>query len=289
MNKSQKDNLRPFVAFLENTWKSILSLVYICAFSKVKVARESRKHYKLKANESCTILGNGPSLKSALANNEVLLDGCDLMCVNMFCQSEYFQILKPRFYFLGDPVYFYPRNERHEQLIETLIEAFKHVDWEMYLELGQNKTKGSKLIDTLDNPNIHIVRENGTTVDGFKWFRHWMYRKGMGMPRGQNILNGVVCTAINMKYKNVYLYGADHTWTRDLFVDENNVTCYGDRHLYNTNVSVIKHELDFGSLLIAFGKMFLSHKQCAEYAKASGVQIYNCTKDTFIDAYERKK
>ena len=35
-------------------------------------------------------------------------------------------------------------------------------------------------------------------------------------------------------------------------------------------------------------KMFKAHYLLEEYSKSEGVKIWNCSSDTFLDAYERK-
>ena len=92
-----------------------------------------------------------------------------------------------------------------------------------------------------------------------------------------------------MRYENIYLYGADHTWTRDLFVNEDNVVCYGDRHVYKKDLTIIKKDGSFANLLDAFSNMFKSHYKIEEYSKIENVKIWNCSSDTFLDAYERLK
>ena len=131
------------------------------------------------------------------------------------------------------------------------------------------------------------IRER--TAECVMSFVHWAYRHLLGMPRCQTVVNFALCAAINMGYENIYLYGADHTWTRDLFVDDDNVVCYGDRHVYNKNLTVIKKEGNFAQLLDAFSKMFKSHYLIEDYSKSVDVKIWNCAGDTFLDAYERLK
>ena len=109
------------------------------------------------------------------------------------------------------------------------------------------------------------------------------------MPRCQTVVNFAIGFAINMGYENVYLYGADHTWTRDLFVDDNNVVCYGDRHVYNKNLTVVKKRDTFAHLLSQFAMMFEAHYQLEDFSKTQGVKIWNCSSDSFLDAYERMK
>lgn len=271
-----------------NTVTSISSLLRVCVLSKLSIASKEKKYLIHKGSKDCCILANGPSLKDALEHGKVNLDGNDVFVVNMFVQSPEFWTIKPRFYYLVDGAFFSPKTERHNQLIQTLKDAFNKVDWEMYLCISSGCVNGG-LLNELHNDHIKVLRWNTTTFEGFRWLRHFMFRHNMAMPRCQTVTNFALATAINMKYDNVYLYGADHGWTKDLRVDDDNVVCYGDRHVYNTNLTVIKLKQDIATLLRQYAMMFESHHIINDFAKSMGVKIWNCTKGSFVDAYTRLK
>ena len=291
MDKSKKRILQSVYnglsSFFSNTGKTLSSLMRMCLLSSIPVAIKSKKYCNLKGTENCCVLGNGPSLKDDLDNRIVRYEGNDVFCVNMFCSSEFFRIIKPRFYFLIDGSYFSPTTERNKALVRELIKAFQEVDWEMFLMISTLSVSGGELLNSLNNDNIKLIKLNSTEVNGFKGFRRFFYRKRMGMPRCQTVVNFALCAAVNMDYKNIYLYGADHTWTRDLFVDKDNVVCYGDRHVYNKNLAIVKKNNNFAYLLGQFAKMFQAHYLIEDYSKSQGVKIWNCSSDTFLDAYER--
>lgn len=291
MNKQLRDGLNGLASgtagFLGNLGKSCSSLLRMCVLSSPRVASQSKKYKNLKDSKNCCVLGNGPSLKADFEAGRVFTEGNDLLCVNMFCSSPLFQQLKPRFYFLVDGAYFAPDDDRNRKLVEELKNDFAKVNWEMFLVISSSAVSGGELLGTLTNPNIKVLRMNSTNVDGFRGFRHWIYKHRMGMPRCQTVVNFALCTAIDMGYDNIYLYGADHTWTRDLFVDDDNVVCYGDRHVYNTDLTVIKHERTMTEILRDFANMFEAHVMIRQYADSVGVKIINKTTGSFVDAYER--
>lgn len=291
MNKGLKQLLKSisektglFFLNLKNTFTSILRM---CVLSSLKVARQSKKCEQLKKTKSCCVLGNGPSLKDDLESGRVRSEGNDVMCVNMFCWDPSFRVVKPRFYFLLDGVYFNPP-ERHKERVDNLIASLNNVDWEMYLMISSGTVSGSKLLRSIKNDHIKVIRINSTSVGGFAGFRHWIYRHRLGMPHCQSVINFAICEAINMHYENIYVYGVDHTWTRDLYVDENNVVYDGVRHVYDKNLSRVKKDFNFAVALSNFEKMFRAHYMLEDYSESVGVKIWNCTSDTFLDAYERK-
>lgn len=293
MNKSFKEGLSNAVtgvsSFFNKFAQTFVSLLRISVLSSIKVAQQSKHYTELKLHKSCCVLGTGPSLKDDFENERVITEGVDIMCVNLFCTSSLFKTIKPRFYFLLDGALFAPKTERHKQMIEIIISAFNEVDWEMFLVVSSSAITGGELLKGLNNNYIKVLQLNSAEFSGFRVIRHWVYRKGIGMPRCQTVVNFAICAAINIKYENVYLYGADHTWTRDLFVDNDNVVCYGDRHVYNKELTVIKKKENFAELLKCFAMMFDAHYLIEDFSKSQGVTIYNCSSDTFLDAYERKK
>lgn len=292
MNNNLKDSINKIsnvVGYIVSSLvKSFVSLLRMLLLSSPQVAFQSKKYKKYKNSETCCVLGNGPSLKEALNNKEVQLDDSDVFAVNMFCSSDCFTIIKPQFYFLVDSAYFSPKDERNEKLVDVLIEKFNMVDWHMYLVISSSSAKG-RLLQNLHNSNIEVIKMNSTTIEGFRFLNHFLFRKRMGMPRCQTVVNFALMTGIDMGYKTILLYGADHTWTRDLFVDDDNVVCYGDRHVYNTGLTVIKKDGTIANLLRQFAMMFESHHDISEFAKSVGCTILNCTKGSFVDAYQRKK
>lgn len=293
MNGKNKDILNKYMIglqlFIKNLALSLVSCLRVCVLSSIRTARESKSYSELKSGTTCCILGNGPSLKDDFESGRVRTEGNDVFCVNMFCNSPLFKIIKPRFYFIIDNAYFAPHDERCQKLVDDLIISLNQVDWDINLIVSSSSFKGSRLLNSIVNKHIKVLRMNSTTVEGFKGFRHWLYRKRLGMPRCQTVVNFALCMAIDMGYKDVYLYGADHTWTRDLFVNEDNVVCYGDRHVYNKNITVIKKDGSFANLLVQFAQMFEAHYMLEEYSVAQHVKIWNCSSDSYLDAYERLK
>ncbi len=292
MNAKIKDCIRDFTIcverFILNTSTSFVSILRMSLLSTISTAKNAKRYRSFKNHTQCTILANGPSLKEALDNNEVYLENVDIFCVNMFCKSEYFNKIKPRFYFLVDGAMFTePKTERIKNIHRDLITSLNLVDWQMFLCISSSSVNGGVLKE-INNPNIRIIRWNTTTFEGYRWLKHWIFRIGMGMPRCQTVTNFALMTAIQMKYKQVFLYGADHSWTKDLFVNDNNVVCYGDRHVYKTNIEIIKKEGSLARLLHSFANMFQTHIEINEYALEESCEIINCTKGSFVDAYKRK-
>lgn len=273
--------------FISELVSSLVSLLRICILSSIKVAIRSKKYEDLKDSDTCIVLGNGPSLKHVLDNGDINKADGDMMCVNMFCKSNYFSILRPKFYMLCDGGYFHPTSERVTRLVEELIAALNSVDWKLYLIIPPRESSNCYLLSSIHNNNITVLRMNHTEVSGFKCFRHFMYKTRIGMPRCQTVVNYALVTAINMKYHTILLYGADHSWSKDTWVGDDNRVYTGDPHLYanNTNVVCLKHGISEEFLYIS--QVFSTHRIIREYADYRKVRIINKTKGSFIDAYDR--
>lgn len=294
MNK----NIRNFVKgiarnseiFFSGLVGSVTSFLRIIVLSKCRTSLETRHYSNLKEHKSCIILANGPSLKKALDSGDVIYQDRDVFCLNLFASSDYFWKLKPRFYFLSDNAFFEDlEEERIQNQLNTLKDAFSKIDWDMYLCIPSGCANGG-VLKFVSNPRVKIIRWNTTSTNGFRWFTRLMYDLFLGMPRCTNISNFAIMSSILMKYNNVYLYGLDHSMFVGKFVDEDNVLCYTDSHVYDTRKTILKlPDEDIASSLSNDVSCFRSHQEINSYAMQRGCDIINCTRGSFVDAYKRKK
>ena len=154
--------------------------------------------------------------------------------------------------------------------------------------------KQQKLFSVELNPHVEIIPFHTVEYNGLNCFRHFFYKKGLSMPKAQNVLVPSIFNAINMGYKEICLYGVDHSWTRTLCVNNQNLVCAIDSHFYDTTEKKMEPYLKrpgesfmLHELLRAFANMFESYQILRNYADYMGCRIINYTKDSFIDAFER--
>ena len=291
MNNTVKHCIRKasesFSRFFMATAQTLVSVLRMCVLTSLKTARKARKYEKLKQTPFCYVLGNGPSLKEVLNEGEIKCGDGDMICVNMFCSSEYFKRLKPKFYLLCDGQYFNPTNDRTIKQVHDLIDSLNSVDWPLYLVIPPSISSSCLLLASIDNPKVSILRNNCTEVNGFQCFCHLVYSHRLGMPRCQTVINYALMTAINMKYEQVFLFGAEHSWSRDMWVGDDNRLYTGDPHLYKNEKDVIALNHDIASECRDLARVFETHKQIKQYSDVQGVKIINKTKGSFIDAYDR--
>lgn len=251
----------------------------------------SLKNFKTnKTNKTLYILGNGKSLNNSnLKENEHV----DFLVVNRHVLSENYKEIKPRYYVLADPHFF-----QHSEGLSILKRINDETLWEMTIYLPYNKNTRYTLVSKyINNRNISIVYYNLNSFRGFRCILHFLYTKQLSMPIVQNVLVASIMIGILLKYKTIELFGVEHTWTRYLYVDENNVVYLDNPHFFDKEkekakpLKEIQHtdEYPFYLILENYSRMFKSYWEINEWIKCKkmDVKIINKTPGSFIDAFEK--
>ncbi len=287
---------------LEKTYKHFYQFLVNCVntcLSVLKVIFRSKFNVQLpKTNEEiCIVLGNGPSVNDYLKNQAAFIQKHPLLCVNAFSHTDEYTRLKPSYYVMLDPVLWSDVNEFGKKTIDAIVQK---TSWKLQLLLPQQARKAT-LIRELEkqNANVQIHFYNYTFFEGSSSVAHWFYKHNLAMPQSQNVLVAALFICINIRFKEIYITGADHTWLEQMHVNNDNQLCLKDIHFYEkeqqvsyrpfytdlTKTSTFKmHEI-----LATFGKMFYGYWQIQKYAFTRGTAIYNASETSFIDAFPRKK
>ncbi len=266
------------------TGETIASLIKVALMSKGVRYSESAKTRPL------AILGNGPSLTATLEENPDWLQTSDKMAVNFAANAPQFIGIRPQHYVLADPHFFL--GEETDQNVARLWENILAVTWKMTLHIPARFASKANWI-TASNGLISVKTFNLTPAEGFECVTHRLYRDGMAMPRPRNVLIPSIMIGMREGYKKIYLAGADHSWSRTLWVDEKNRVISVQPHFYKDN----EKELDrvaqeyegyhLHDILQSLTIAFRSYHQIAAYAAKEGVEIINATPGSFIDAFPR--
>lgn len=282
--------LKSCYKLLSDLVATIVSLLSVLFFSRYKRENLSKCGQFIKDKERILILGNGPTLGSCIERESEHFKSCPLMVVNNFFNSTLLTSLKPHYYIFCDPAYYRKDVDNYDyNEIEAFVKFLNEVDWDLNIIMPV-EFYNSFAYKRIHNHNLHYFYINLTPVSGFASVSHLFYKRNLGMPLAQNILNAAIFSAINMGFKNIELYGADHSWTKDVRVNKNNETCMRDGHFYDEEDNLrVMPGFDMTSLLSAFSKAFNSHKLLQRYAVSRGVNIINCTPGSFVDAYKRKE
>ena len=119
------------------------------------------------------------------------------------------------------------------------------------------------------------------------------------MPEDGTIANVAIYVALIEGYKEIELYGADHSMFLELAVNDQNELCSLDSHFYEDGkpkMHVLKNctttedkIFKVHEFLYIVYVMFNSHHLLRQFADYLGAKVLNCTPGSMIDSYERKK
>lgn len=234
------------------------------------------------------VMGNGPSLRQVVDNDMPALMESDCMAVNFAANTPEFFEVKPRYYTIADP-HFY--NATDDANVSRMLSALKRVDWPMILFVPGEAGRIERMIG---DGCVKVVRYNAVGVEGWRWLSHFAFDRKLGMPRPRNVLIPSIMLGVWLGYHDIYLVGADHSWTMNLSVDENNRVITNLPHYYADN----SHELErikavyagvpLHSLFLSYHVAFKAYHEIAGWARSRGIHIYNATPGSFIDAFDRR-
>lgn len=289
---------------LEHTYKNLLKFADLCFntfISVLKILFRSKFGLRITpaGKSACSILGNGPSLNISLQEDLNFIMNTEILCVNNFIQSEYFDLLKPANYVLLDGYYFIYNDTTHNREdIRKSFEKFKTVSWPINIHVPYHNAKNSFFVQKLEeaNKNIKFCYFNYVITKGFKGFRNYIFSKGWGMLQCENVLATCLYLAINKNFSKVYLFGADHSWHQQFSLDDNRIMVT-DSHFYDKTPTkptlvhdrILDRKVTMADYFLSFHKAFKSYQIIKSYADYKNVQIFNASAKSFIDSFERIK
>ncbi len=287
MNKSR------FQILLEDTFESLLSVVKMCVLSTFRVRLPARVH------DECVILGNGPSLTASIQDHKDFIRDKELVCVNYFAQTDLYTELKPKNYIVNAPELWRDDVDHHylekgEKLFETIL---ARTVWETNLFIPISAKKFGRWKKKIkQNSLINIVYFNTTPIAGFSKFVFFMMKRNMGLPRPHNVLIPGIAVACNMGFQKIYLFGVDHSWLENIWVNDQNEVLLTQKHFYDKETATGKPMNNMGKgkrrlheVLQKFAYTFRGYFVLQEYSQSLGIEIINMTPDSYIDAFPRCK
>ncbi len=275
-----------FCVKIVNTIVSLLSVLLFSSFSTRAKLKKNRS--EIKKNTECIILGNGPSVTGFLESikNEVIQK--DLFVLNFFGRTSHFKIIQPSYYLLIDPDLFSDNiRESIKNQSKDLVVELNQVSWKMILFVPA-RYKNSGIINLITNPNLLITPFNTTPISGFTSIEYFIFKKCLGMPVPESVIIASIFLAIYFQYEICHLYGVEHSWLKDLKINEKNQVTVGLEHFYkDSNLTDEKRVLS--EFLLSQVRLFKSHMKLQNYSRHLGIKILNHTTGSYIDAYERVK
>jgi hypothetical protein len=296
MNRKRIEKLvRASLAFTKKLFQTIL------AVAKVVFLADKTIKFPPASKRPAVLMGNGPSLKETFEKYPSFFEGKEVFAVNHSPNSPYFFQVKPSTYVWFDAtLWMYDPTKHTYAAFEETFKRLREVDWPMKFFAPTDARKSPHVQNLVkDNPNIQMVFMNNVVVNGFDWFRFWIYNLLWGNPSFRNVLHSCVFIALVQGYKEIYLVGVDHNFHQLLYVDEQNDLWIVHHHFYDTSVdtayrSRIKSEMfdfqqDMSSALTSQGESFAWYKNMLPYMRKRKAQIFNSTERSFVDAYPRVK
>jgi hypothetical protein len=246
------------------------------------------------------ILANGPSLNGLLKKIEATPDlykKVDYFVVNDFACDSRFELIKPQYYVLSDPLFFLDTiyAERGHKTDEAIADK---VYWPMVLFIPYKYRNSIYLNSIRQNKNVKIVHFHSIHYAGLDRWTNWFYKRGLGNGEYGTVALNQIYSALMLGYKQIELYGVDHTFFSNIVVNENNVLCTKSEHFFSQETELKPMRLHYyndnpnrtytmAEFLSEKAEIFRGHMVMNSFAKSLGAIIINKTSNSMIDAYPR--
>ncbi len=263
--------------------------------SIVKIALQSRPvsapARAAKPGNSVVVLGNGPSLNKTIAEFGDRLREMPSIAVNFMANAPQFKDLKPDYYVMADPHFF---NGLENENVKNLWHELSAVEWPMTLCVPARYLSVARKLTGDKNRNLRMATFNFIGAEGFAFIEKAAYDRRVAMPRPRNVLIPAIMCGIYAGYNEIYVTGADHSWMETLRVNDNNNVVSVQPHFYADSKAELKRsETEYKGyrlhdILQSFYIAFRSYHTLRRYADRKGINIYNSTPGSYIDAFQRK-
>lgn len=282
--------------FIDSLFKTLFSLVKVIFMTRFNTGIAYPPGEK-----TCTILGNGPSLTASLERKPEFLGSSSLFCVNYFANSNQYEKLQPERYVIAAPETWLkkintPIRNSYKVLYDNIATK---TNWPITLYLPSVAIRSEFYRDFVrprfeKNKNINVYFINLTPIEGFRFISYRFFRWNWGMPRPHNVLIPALIIAVNSGFKKIYLLGSDHSWIKEITVNNDNQVMIRQVHFYESGPAVARpmRQLGTGSrklheVFLKFYYSFASYFTIRDYAEKRGVEIINATPGSYIDAFDR--
>ena len=280
--KNENSQLKQF----QEPWLTRLGQT-IAGCGKLILKSRRAKLPRYEGTEPIIIMGNGPSLADTIKEHSYALRKYPTIAVNFAANTNEFQTLQPHYYILADPHFF---DKPDDPNVARLIENIQNVGWKMTIFLPFEARGRCRLVA---NDNLSICYYNAVGIEGFQWFTDFAYKCNLGMPRPRNVLIPAIMVALGMGYKEVYVVGADHTWSKTLSVDEDNRVVSIQPHFYKEDEKEVERirkdyiSRPLHSIFYSYYVAFRAYFVITDYAERHNCKVFNSTPNSFIDALPR--
>mgnify|MGYP006267595651 CR=1 FL=1 len=284
---------------LANFFRAAETLAKVLLASKQRIALP-----RATTQKPLLVCGNGPSLKTLLANDDFRWEEWEVFVVNSFVLSPHFTRIRPRHYLILDDIFYAPEpgpdappdfREAWLRGKTALQQLQEKVTWPLTLHFPWQGRRGPAFRQLLAaNPNISVAWVNNVVIRGWRGFRYGLYRRQWGVPRSGNVMNAAVYRALHLGHTQVVLHGLDFDLFKQVQVGPDNRLYWKYQHFYDAddpNPKAEKPQPVSRSLTQVLEEVVSSLRTFHElqaYATHRGQQVYNATPQSMVDAFPRK-
>jgi hypothetical protein len=259
---------------------------------------EKISHLKIsdsQKNKKCFILGNGPSLKNDLLLFADEFHNGVIFCVNSFPLTPEFEEFKPQYLIFADPDYsknFIATKPERSLLVKRLISV---VNWDLNIIMPDYFEKDNWFLEVAQ-ANKFISLNYINTSPSNEPERFEQYKRGIRCPHFQTVLVKAIFNALNMGFKELFLFGVEISMHKDMWVSKHGVVNIPENHFYEEHIhrearpfwkdSSQSETFTMSEALSAFSKMHSNFEEMESYSNYIGAKIYNCSSTTYVDAFE---
>lgn len=275
-----KEKLRKYKEIILFTLDLIICILRNLFGKKIKKIK-----FKTSTNvRKINILGNGPSGLETLYKREVL--NTDLATVNFFIKTDEFYLLKPKFHYLIDPLFFAENSIIKNEVIEIIKKMEDFVDWKLNLLVMT-----SEIIE-FKNKNIEVIYLKNNSLDYENKIAFKLFEKNIATPYFINVVIAAIYYSINLGYSEISLHGVESDSFKDVIVDKNCNVLLEDRHFYGKKTINLTKEgrIPKGKLYKKIEcdyKMLYNYYILEKYSKYKKVKIYNYCLNSMIDSFKK--
>lgn len=266
--------------------------------SSIRILLHSRYQLIEPVGEGRTLIvcGNGPSLGEQINKYPEIFQNNDVLCVNAMCTTEWFAVVKPKYYCIMDPSAIRDPKEVTSYVrkhIDAMWDGFNSVDWDMELIVPRYFAKSEFFQERIKKVRARIRYINLVPFEGFSIVGDWALRRQLCSIGGQTVVTAAVFYGMCRDYKEIYLLGAELNWLKSVVVDEDNKLFFDDSHFYGREVrrpmlDEFGNSIRMAEYLGYERRSFREYERLEEYSKKRGLKIYNATPNSLVDAFERK-
>ena len=281
---------RHIVHLILTFFSDYLSLLGRPLFYQFQFQRFKYEFDKKVQTKPLCVLGNGPTFTLVEENFEKLKE-FDFCAVNLSVNTDIFFRIKPKMYVIVDMIFW---QQPKKEGIKECWENIQKIDWEITICIPYNFPVSMKR--TFEkNPFVKVRRYSNNVwrpeLSLANKLKMWFFKRGWISPNGTNVSIGAIYASILNGYKEINLLGLEHSWMKDIKVNENNEVVLVNRHYYGDVEHVWRdyegNPIKLVDFLASQLETFTSHMDLRAFANYMGdVKIINRTEGSFIDAYE---